>query len=343
MNTIIIPNRINWIDWAKVIAISLVVFGHIPMNSGNFPQSYITNFHMPFFFFISGYLTKKEYFNTTTLKKYWHTLIIPYICYNIIFYPYWAIRHIVDEPNYEMLDFFRPVIGAFFLQLRTPISDPLNEVTWFIAVLLVFKLFLSISNHYKEGRAFMIILSIMCAILYIINDYYRIWHNIPIINFFRCLPVFYIGHICKQKSLIPEKRISHDWLFCIIGIGVSCILFKFLIPFAPSVIICGLRYGDAFIAIIGALCLSRLLNNIHSVIIDNLSIGTIVIMGLHWMFIGTTNFILQKLLHIDGGIIYPLGITILLTILFEALLYPVILLFRDKYPFLLGKNIANRK
>lgn len=341
-NTIIIPNRLNWIDWAKVIAISLVVFGHIPMNPGNFPQSYITNFHMPLFFLISGYLTKIEYFNTTTLKKYWHTLIIPYICYNIIFYPYWIIRHIVDEPNYEMLDFIKPFVGTLFLQLRTPISDPLNEVTWFVADLLVFKIVLSIFNLHQKGRTFMTVLSIICTILFVINDYYRIWHNIPIVNFFRCFPLFYFGHILKQKTIIPEKPISHDWFFCIAGIGISCIFYGYLMSFSSSVIICSLRYGNAFIAIIGVLCLSRLLNNIHSVIIDNLSIGTIVIMGLHWMLIGITNFLLAKLLHINDGITYPLFITIVLTILFEALLYPIIILFKNKYPFMLGKKQQTR-
>jgi fucose 4-O-acetylase-like acetyltransferase len=67
-NTFIITNRLNWIDWAKVIAISFVVFGHIPQVSGSFPQHYIVTFHMPLFFFISGYLTKKELLNANTLK-----------------------------------------------------------------------------------------------------------------------------------------------------------------------------------------------------------------------------------------------------------------------------------
>ena len=31
-NTIIIGNRLIWIDWAKALAISFVIFGHIPME-----------------------------------------------------------------------------------------------------------------------------------------------------------------------------------------------------------------------------------------------------------------------------------------------------------------------
>jgi len=343
MNKITIPNRINWIDWAKVIAISLVVFGHIPMISGNFPQKYITNFHMPLFFLISGYLTKKEYLNTNTIKKYWHTLIIPYILYNIIFFPYWVVRHLADTPNTALFDYVRPIIGVFFLQLRTPISDPLNEVTWFVAVLIVMKLVLSLANLHKRSGAIMILLSIACALFYIYNRQFRICENLPIIGFIRCLPFFYIGHLCKQRNVIPLKPKTPDWFICIIGIGLSITSHKYLLEYSPTLLIHTLIYMSASIAIIGTISFCRLLDSIHSTVIKNLSLGTIVIMGLHWMLIGTTNFVLQKLLHINGGITYPLYITIMLTILYEALLYPVILLFRDKYPFLLGKNLANQK
>lgn len=339
MNKIIISNRINWIDWAKVIAISLVVFGHIPMISGNFPQKYITNFHMPLFFLISGYLTKKEYFHAETRRKYWHSLIIPYIFYNIAFYPYWIVRHIVDVPNAPLSDYIRPIIGAFLFQLRTPISDPLNEVTWFVAVLLVMKLVLSIVNRQKGANIIMTILSVLCAILYVYNEQYRVCENIPIIGFYRCMPFFFIGYILKQRNVIPLNPIKLDWLIWIIGIGASLMFYIFLFHQPSNLTNHILIYLCSFIAVIGTISLSRLLDKIRSTIIENISIGTIVIMGLHWMLIGTTNFILEKLSHIDYGITYPLCIAILLVLIFEAILYPVILFFRDKYPFLLGKNV----
>lgn len=343
MNIITIQNRINWIDWAKVIAISLVVFGHIPMIPGNLPQKYITSFHMPLFFLISGYLTKKEIFGKRTLQKYWHTLIIPYIFYNIIFYPYWIVRHMVDGPNDNFFEYLRPIIGALLLQLRTPISDPLNEVTWFVAVLFVMKIILSMANLHKKGGAIMIILSVLCAILYIYNEQYRICENLPIIGLFRCLPFFFIGHLCKQKKTIPLQPTLYDWGICLIGIGASLVAYQHLYHHPSQLSIHAFIYMNALIAIIGTISLCRLLDRIHSTIIETISIGTIVIMGLHWMLIGTTNFVLQKLLHIDAGILYPLSITILLTILFIATLYPVIILFKNKYPFLLGKSVVKRE
>jgi len=53
--------RFNWIDWAKTFGIYLVVLGHafapkegIALEARNF----IYTFHMPLFFFLSGFLFK---------------------------------------------------------------------------------------------------------------------------------------------------------------------------------------------------------------------------------------------------------------------------------------------
>ena len=151
-NSIFIPNRLNWIDWAKALAITFVVYGHIPADRGDFLHNYITSFHMPLFFFISGYLTKKEYMGRETLIKYWHTLIIPYLCYNIIFYPYWAIRFTIDHPTTDWFEYIKPIIGTIMLQIKTPFNDYLNGVTWFIAALFMMKIILSICNKYKKGE-----------------------------------------------------------------------------------------------------------------------------------------------------------------------------------------------
>ena len=42
-------DRINWIDWAKFLAITMVVFGHIPEEEGSFLPNYVCTFHIPFF------------------------------------------------------------------------------------------------------------------------------------------------------------------------------------------------------------------------------------------------------------------------------------------------------
>lgn len=88
-------NRIHWIDFAKGIAILLVVLGHVsflpePIHAG------IYSFHMPLFFFLSGLLLfrKKEAFGPFSLKKL-RTLIGPY-------YVFLAAQFIVFYGAYKL-------------------------------------------------------------------------------------------------------------------------------------------------------------------------------------------------------------------------------------------------
>lgn len=89
--------RIEWLDIAKGIGIFLVVYAHAraPYNS------YIYNFHMPFFFLISGMLYKPG----GDLKKYVlrkvQTLYIPFVSWNLIFIIGKSIlRHQSVSPEY---------------------------------------------------------------------------------------------------------------------------------------------------------------------------------------------------------------------------------------------------
>lgn len=335
-NSIVIPNRLNWIDWAKTIAITFVVFGHIPMEKGNFIQNYIVIFHMPFFFFISGFLTKKEFLDKRTLEKYVYTLIIPYFFYNIIFYPYWVVRHIIDYPTAGWYDFLKPIIGVFMLQHKTAYFESLNGVTWFISSLLIMKLFLSICNKYKYGKIFLTIIVILDAILYIFNEHYRYCTDLPFVGFTRCLPFFILGHLCKQKNIIKDKPHNYDLIISTCGICLS--LFTYCLLKGHGI----LQYGICFwitclSAISGIFSLCKLLDRFHFTIIDNISIGTIVIMGLHWILIGVTNYSLSKMLHIVNGITYPWYIAISLALTYIAFLYPIIILIKNRHPLLLGK------
>lgn len=338
-NSFFIPNRINWIDWAKALAITFVVYGHTPAEEGDFLHSYITSFHMPLFFFISGFLTKKEYMSKATLNKYWHTLILPYLCYNAIFYPYWAIRFTISNPTTEWFDYIKPIIGTFMLQFKTPYNDYLNGVTWFIAALIVMKIILSICNKYKIGEYIILFLTIITAFFYIVNEFYLYVSTLTPINFTKCFPFFILGYYCRKKNLISEKIQRTDFVYSIAGLLIGIISFT-IARQANSIPQYGISFWMMCIAsIIGFLSLCKLLDGVKSQIIENISIGTIVIMGLHWMFIGTTNFVISKLFHINGNIAYSPLVVVLLALVFVALEYPIILLFKNRFPFMLGKRI----
>ena len=71
--------RINWIDWAKVIGIWLVILGHAPAKG----HIFIYMFHMPLFFMLSGFLYKRTNFKSE-IKKSFRSLIIPYLIFNLL-------------------------------------------------------------------------------------------------------------------------------------------------------------------------------------------------------------------------------------------------------------------
>lgn len=338
--TTIIENRLNWIDWAKAIAITFVVFGHIPEERGSYFLNYIVSFHMPLFFFISGYLTKKEYFNQKTLKKYTHTLIIPYFIYNILSYPFWAFRHMIEHPHEGWVEYVKPILGTLFVQQDTFCSKPLNGVTWFLVALLIMKIILSLCNKTKHGSFILFIISILCIFFYIFNEFYRFTIDLVPVGFAKCMPFFLLGNLSKAKNILPTSVHKRDWIICIICFTFSLLFYQLRRNDYDITTYGWFFWAICLFAIWGFFCICRLLDNIHSKFILNISVGTIVIMGLHGMVITIINFIFSAILHISG-ITYPWYIAIALSIFIVCIFYPLITYFKRKYSFMLGKNNLN--
>ena len=76
-------NRIYWLDYAKVIGVFLMIYGH--GNLCGDLRNYVYSFLMPMFFLISGMLYKPLSFRDI-LRKNWMGLMVPYLLLNIICY-----------------------------------------------------------------------------------------------------------------------------------------------------------------------------------------------------------------------------------------------------------------
>lgn len=73
--------RVEWIDMAKGYGIILVIVGHIPIEK--FLKHWIYSFHMPLFFFLAGYVFKKETLLKEFMIKRIRGLIVPYFLLGI--------------------------------------------------------------------------------------------------------------------------------------------------------------------------------------------------------------------------------------------------------------------
>ena len=119
--------RINWIDWVKAWCMTVVVFDHTPHDGSPFLLQFLAGTNLASFFFISGYLKKPSVSQKESLKKYAYCLLIPYLIYNAIFYPYWIGKTYIEQggmPSFS--ECLKPIIGTFLGQLDSSFSYQLN-------------------------------------------------------------------------------------------------------------------------------------------------------------------------------------------------------------------------
>lgn len=226
--------RINWIDWAKALAVASVVFCHLPQSQEWFYYRYLLAVTIVIFIFLSDYLKKDRGSDKENWKKYWHGLIVPYILYNAIVYPYWLAKFYLQHGNIpDLLQALRPIFGASLLLFA--------------------------------------------------------WH----------LDAFFGG-----------QHLLHIILFYPVNIG-----FLF-----------GVMYG------------CKLVDRCRSSIVTNLSIGTLVIIGLHIVAVTIANYAIGYLFDIKEGICYQWYEALPVTLVIVALLYPIILFAKKHCPVLIGRN-----
>ena len=87
--------RIEWIDFAKGVAIILAVFGHAATYE-SIAGKFIYTFHMPFFFVTAGFLLNlskwggAENFSKFSAKLF-KRLFVPYYLAELLWYPIWFV------------------------------------------------------------------------------------------------------------------------------------------------------------------------------------------------------------------------------------------------------------
>jgi hypothetical protein len=183
----------------------------------------------------------------------------------------------------------------------------------------------------------MITLCIISFFLYAGNKYYEFLPNLTPMGIFRRLPYYYIGYVMGQKQLFRGIAPKHDMLYCIGCMAISILLFTWHLNEGLFLLHITLFYPINFFFLFGMLYGCKMLDGCKSSLITNLSIGTLVIIGLHIVPITVINFAIGRLLHISGVICYHWYEALPTTFLIIVLLYTMILLGKNKLSILLGR------
>lgn len=328
--------RINWIDWAKAFCMTVVVFCHLPQQDNTFYLQYLASVILSTFFFISGYLKKKDLTIKESAKKYGYSLLIPYIIYNAIYYPYWFAKFYIEHGNITWGEAIQPIIGTMLGQLNSSFSCELNGVTWFLIALFVMHILTDILNKNKHGKSIMLILSIITMMLYGANKYYHYAPYITYHGFIRCLCFFFLGNLFQQWNYLKSLNLKKDLAIGTTTLLASLILFYWHINEKHFILHIILYYVVNLVSVYAFIYLAKSLTNIKCRLITLISIGTMLIFGLHRMMIGIIDFGIERMLH-QPNIIYDWSACLSIALIIEIVLLPIII-HRNKWPILFGKD-----
>jgi len=336
--------RLNWVDMAKGFAMILVMFGHAPFSSRIRAEIY--TFHVPLFFFMSGYLFSHVKYNNfaALLKKRLITIGIPYLCFSFIEYIYFFVDN--NKHNVSPLKSF---IGTF-IPIRFNSGTAHNGTLWFIACLFITELIFFLIVRYTKNNNKKIITCLVVSS--IIGGFYSTYIKIPLpysIDVSLIAVVFYgIGYLIKGMENKVSKLVNMRYLiiFLIINVLLGHLNIRYL---NASVDMSYSRYGNYFLFYMAALCgimasliFCRLLPKSRALIY--VGKNSIIFMAIHQMILYP---IIDKLIaHISffasektyimvlDGIIHVV-VTMLVMI-------PIIYVINNYMPFILGKGFPEK-
>lgn len=116
--------RILFLDYARTIALFLVVFAHLYSVDSNV-KLYIYAFHMPFFFLASGYLHKEEN-HKHLIKKLSKRLLVPFCVFLFTGYVFYAVSSRSLSIGTALGTFKGIIFGK---------SISSNDILWFLLAL----------------------------------------------------------------------------------------------------------------------------------------------------------------------------------------------------------------
>lgn len=166
--------RIGWVDFAKGVAIILMVLAHILFLRTDLSKI-IFVFHMPFFFVMAGFLLNLNKWGgaqnfESFAAKIFKRLVVPYFLAELLWYPIWLFVF-RDAGHLKYLWGWNEInplkaLTAIFVGNGNDIGLALGQL-WFLPALFVAEIiFIKLYNRLNEVGAEVFVLAVaMCSLL----------------------------------------------------------------------------------------------------------------------------------------------------------------------------------
>ena len=334
-------NRIEWIDWAKCLAVMAVVFCHLPQAEEAMYFRYLQACIISIFFFLSGYLKRDRGSMRQNWRKYAWGLMVPYAMYNLLMLPYWIVRYYIQQGFCpDMTALMKPIVGALLMEHTSSYAEPLNGTLWYLPAILLMHIVTDLCHRTRHEH---LLLTILCVASMVGHYLYRLHEPYPqmvIMGTLRRLPYFYLGYVAGRLQLLQGKmQLWCQLLLCIGCLSGSVALFHWHVAVRSDLLLhLSIFYPVNVLFILGVVCVCQLLQKWTPQCVVNVSKGTLIVIGCQWMIIGTTNYAIGLLTKTSGNITYTWPEALVLALFITVLHYPIILLAIRRIPVLLGRR-----
>lgn len=293
-------NRIPYISFLQVLGPVFVILGH-SLNGLNctgwwyiFSKEWIYVFHMPLFFFISGYLLAyKGYLNGQSYYAFIirkaKRLLLPYLFWNLLFYipKMMSQAYITDTPS------------ADFFQVLTVFVFPRQNVwghTWFLAGLFVlYAVSPVVTRPLASGRAIARALLISgCVILYMLpigTEFLAFSDLHKDLLFFvaGCM----LGQIPQERFLrIMKDQMIVFLLFATVTSAMALIWYNQTMPF---------HFMPCMFILLSLLSIGCSIKKLPP-IIERLAMDSFGIYILHWPVMISVRIIMYQIIGFSAGV-----------------------------------------
>lgn len=204
--------RFEFIDNAKAIGIVLVVLGHTTGIPG-WTSNLIFSFHMPLFFFVSGYLLSERKLSERTLPycgQVLRNLGIPYLLFFGLSYLYWLLTRNLGSKSLKFagIPWYDPLAG-----LLSGLGDALyvNPALWFFPTLITATvLYHLIRKWLPVGAATLLLVAISLAVCTLAD--LAAWRlPLGLDNGWIALSFFAIGQWLRHRAVTRPALLPSNW------------------------------------------------------------------------------------------------------------------------------------
>lgn len=216
--------RIGYIDLFRSFGIIFMIMGHVAF--GNFFNVFIHAFHMPMFFFISGYLFKKrerkeQSFGSLVLKKA-KTLLLPYLVFGLLCYSVKLFESLAEHKTIEI----EPLFHLFWVNTD---KIAICGAVWFLTALFFTDIIFFLLDRYVAGEKTKALIVIAIAVFgCFANKILPFELPFALAQSFVGLGFYYIGSLFKK---FEEKKavgfvLNLSWpLTAVFGVAATALIF----------------------------------------------------------------------------------------------------------------------